>query len=340
MQTVAIVGLGYFSQFHQAAWDANADAELVAVADLDLSRAQQIADTYGARAFSDPVEMADELDPAIIDLVVPPVVHADLIRKLLRPGRTIICQKPFCTSPDEARAVAQDAKTAGVTLVIHENFRFQPWHRTTKSLLESGKLGHVHNAYFTVRPGDGRGPDAYLSRQPSFQRMPRFLIQETVVHQMDTLQYLLGPVTSVYADLTQINPAISGEDAGIVILTHKSGAKSIIDGNRHLDHIAKDRRRTMGELTIEGENGTVSLNGDGALSFRAFDTNTVTPVELTAPVDTTTFGGGCVAALISHVVDCTKTGKTPENTAHEYLGVMNLVEAAYQSAKEARKIDL
>ena len=144
--------------------------------------------------------------------------------------------------------------------------------------------------------------------------MPRFLVQETAVHQFDTFRFLFGPVTSVYADLRQLNPVIAGEDAGVVILTHANGTVSTFDGNRLADHIAKDKRRTMGELVIEGDGGTLSLNGDGELWFRAFRSNTVEPVQITEPVDLSQFGGGCVRALIDHVVADRKS--TRLNSSH------------------------
>ncbi|MEZ5799859.1 MAG: hypothetical protein R3D29_04465 [Nitratireductor sp.] len=86
-----------------------------------------------------------------------------------RPGLTIICQKPFCTSLAEARRTAMLAKERGAVLVIHENIRFQPWYRAIAEILTSGAIGQVYQAHFRLRPGDGQGKDAYLARQPAFR---------------------------------------------------------------------------------------------------------------------------------------------------------------------------
>ena len=53
---------------------------------------------------------------------------------------------------------------------------------------------------FRLRTGDGQGPDAYLSRQPYFQKMEHFLVHETAVHWIDTFRFLLGDINAVYAD--------------------------------------------------------------------------------------------------------------------------------------------
>jgi predicted dehydrogenase len=77
--------------------------------------------------------------------------------------------------------------------VVHENFRFQPWHREIKGLLEAGTVGtRLHSLTFRSRPGDGWGPGAYLNRQPYFRTMPRLLLHETGVPFIDTFRYLAG----------------------------------------------------------------------------------------------------------------------------------------------------
>lgn len=340
MKTVAVIGLGYFSQFHLNAWRANPSAQLVAVADTDTDRVAQAGERLNVAGYPDLGALLQATDPDIIDLVVPPPAHAALISQCLKPGRTIICQKPFCTSLTEAEAITARAEAAKTTLVIHENFRFQPWHREIKRILDGPRMGQVYSARFALRPGDGRGARAYLARQPSFQTMQRFLVQETAVHLLDVFRWLFGDIDSVYADLRQLNPVIAGEDTGTLILTHASGVNSVFDGNRLSDHIADDPRRTMGEMMIEGAGGTLSLDGNGRIWFRDFGAQKAEQVPITLPVDTSQFGGGCVAALIDHVVETKAQGQTPENTAREYLDVIRVCEAAYRSNTEGRRVDL
>lgn len=336
MIDVAVIGLGYFSQFHLASWCDMPETRVVAATDLDAARREWAHAEFGVPVV-DSVETALATNPQVVDIVAPPPAHADLIRASLAPGRLIICQKPFCTSLAEAQAITAEAEAAGARLVIHENFRFQPWHRTIKSVLDSGRMGKVYSARFMLRPGDGRGPDAYLDRQPAFQTMPRLLIHETGVHFIDLFRWLFGDITALYADLRQLNPALSGEDAGTLILTHESGAQSTFDGNRLADHATDAPRRTMGDMEVVGEGGTLTLNGYGQVHFRAFGTETAEPIPLIADPDDS-FGGGCVAALNAHVAAALTGRAALENEAKDYLPVIALTDLAYQSAQEGRKL--
>lgn len=230
------------------------------------------------------------------------------------------------------------AQQAGAQLVVHENFRFQPWYRAIKRVMDQGTLGTLHQATFRLRPGDGQGPQAYLDRQPYFQQMPRFLVHETAVHWIDTFRYLLGNPVSVYADLRRMNPAIAGEDAGYLLFEHPGGVCALFDGNRHLDHAADNKRRTMGEALFEGTNGSLSLLGDGSLWLRPFDAQDAQ--QVLAPDTHEGFGGDCVHALQSHVVHSINAGGVLENTATDYLRVIEIEDAVYRSASEGRRIGL
>lgn len=337
---VAVVGAGYFSQFHLRAWDEIPEVSLVAVCDLDAERLDAATRERDARGYHDLADLLDREAPDIVDIVAPPVAHADLIRASFHPGRTIICQKPFCRSVAEAKTVIEEAAEAETRLVVHENFRFQPWHRVLKAELDAGMLGTIYGARFALRPGDGRGPEAYLQRQPAFQNMQRFLIHETGVHFIDLFRWLFGPIDAVYADVRKLNPVISGEDTGILIFDHRSGTQTVFDGNRLVDHAADNRRKTMGEMVIEGEGGTVRLDGFGQIWLRRFGENEEQPVPVGMPVDEDAFGGGCVAYLIRHVVDGLVQGTPIENTASDYLEVMAIDDAAYASAGSGEKIRL
>lgn len=91
-----------------------------------------------------------------------------------------------------------DASTQSRTpLVVHENFRFTPWFRECRRLVDAGHFGRLHGISFRLRPGDGQGPHAYLDRQPYFQTMPQLLVRETAVHFIDSFRYLMGDVIAV-----------------------------------------------------------------------------------------------------------------------------------------------
>lgn len=330
---VACAGAGYFSRFHFGSWARLDDVEVVGACDLDVA----LAEATGHPAFSDLHAMLAEVRPDLLDIILPPVAHAEAIAAAVEHGVAwVICQKPFCRDLAEAERVTQMAEDAGMRLIVHENFRFQPWYRALKTRLDDGLIGRVQQLTFRLRPGDGQGPDAYLDRQPYFQTMTRFLVHETAVHWLDTFRFLCGEVDAVYADLRRVNPAIAGEDAGLIVMDHVSGIRTVFDGNRTLDHASDNLRRTMGEAWAEGDAGTIRLTGDGALWHRAFGAQAEACVL--EPSRHEGFGGDCVHALKRHVIAAIRHGAEVENEALDYLRVLALEEAVYRSAERHQKI--
>lgn len=342
--TVATVGAGYFAGFHVDGWLRNPDVVLAGLADLDTGKAERLlADRAGAghpvRIGADTGALLAAIRPDIIDIAAPPPAHLALIRQALDTGaRAIVCQKPFCGSLAEAREAVRLIQDSGRLVVVHENFRFQPWYRAIRDEIAAGRVGALYQIGFRLRPGDGRGPDAYLSRQPYFQKMPRFLIHETAVHWIDTFRFLMGEPDSVFADLRRLNPTIAGEDAGLLLFRYPDGRRAVFDGNRLVDHAAANTRFTMGECLVEGSAGVMALDGDGTLSFRPAGGREWQRIGGGYP--TGGFGGDSVYALQKHVSDHLRHGTPIENDAAGYLRNLEIEEALYDSAAAGRVVDV
>ena len=336
---IGVAGAGYFAQLHHKAWQRCTTAQLVAVADTRSDA--QVPD--GVPLLASVQQMLEQFTIDVLDIVTPPHTHRLMIQTALEYGvKKIICQKPFCTSFAEAEEMVVRAEQAGASLVIHENFRFQPWYRYLKEALQKHRFGEIYQFEFALRPGDGRGDDAYLERQPYFQQMPRFLIQETAVHFLDVFCFLFGRPTALYADIRKLNPVIAGEDAAQIILNFGSRMRAVFDGNRLSDHLSAQPRLTMGEAVMSCEAGTVSLYGDGSLHLRPHlsDQSEILLPAYSPGAGGDIFGGDCVYHLCQHALNAWLNGQNPENTAREYLEILRLVEISYQSAEKAKRITI
>jgi predicted dehydrogenase len=332
---VACTGTGYFSQFHYEAWKRMPGVDLVAVANRSPDKARAFAATYDIPSTFDSVaDMLDGAKPDVLDIITPPETHLAAIRDAASRSVFVICQKPFCRTLEEAEEAVGIGEAGGIGIAVHENFRFQPWHRELKRLLDEGRIGDPYQMTFRMRPGDGQGPDAYLGRQPYFQKMPRFLVHETAIHMIDVFRFLMGDITGVYADLRRLNPVIAGEDAGIAVFDFANGVKGLFDGNRLSDHKAENRRLTMGELWIEGSHGVLTLDGDGAIFWRPHGSNVDEPVPYTW--QKIGFAGDCVFETQRHIVAHIVDGTPLMNSARDYLTNIRIENAVYQSAQDRR----
>ncbi len=329
---VAVVGAGYFASFHLEGWR-DCGADVVALCDLDQTRLQPMADRFAVpKTYTDALQMMQAERPTLVDVVLPPQAQAPVVQAALALGLPVICQKPFGTDLAQARAMAAAAAAQAVPLVVHENFRFTPWFRECRRLVDAGHLGRLHSISFRLRPGDGQGPRAYLDRQPYFQTMPQLLVRETAVHFIDTFRYLMGEVRAVTARLRRLNPVIAGEDAGLIVFEFDDDRSGLFDGNRLNDHVASNPRLTMGEMWLEGAAGVLRLDGQARLWFKPHGG----PEEEhryergATGIAGRAFGGACTA-LQAHVLQHLQRGTALENSAADYLQNLVVQAAVYRS---------
>ena len=338
----AVVGAGYFSQFHYEAWSRIDAVNLAACCDLEIEKAKEVALQHGVGHSFETLEamldsMAQQNIPLdFIDVVTGPSTHREIIETILRrksdhPNLTIICQKPL--APDYAAAVdlVETCEAAEVPLVVHENFRFQPWYREIKKLLASGVIGStLHTITLRHRAGDGWGEGAYLNRQAYFRTMPRMLVFETGIHAVDCFRYLMGDITKAFAHMRRLNPVIIGEDTAVGMFQFSNGGIGVYDANRFNECNGEDSRYTFGELLIEFDGGTIRSYLDGKITIQKLGQS---ETEHKYQPSRHGFAGDCVFAAQTHFAEVMLAGKGDfETEARAYLSSLAVQEAMYRSA--------
>ncbi len=324
----ALAGAGFFAQFHAEAWSRIPGARILAVADPDGARAEEFARRWNIpAAYASAEEMLDRERPDFLDIVTRPETHRALALAAASRRIHVICQKPMAPSQEECRDMVRACAEAGVRLVVHENWRWQPWYREARRLVDAGECGRVFYLGFRMRTGDGRGPAPYPA-QPYFRDMPRLLIYETLIHFLDTFRFLAGEIASVYCTTRRVNPIIAGEDCAVIQVRFANGADGLIDANRISGPPVPEA--TFGELRIEGDRGMIRMTPDGDLRITRYGES-----ERPHPFDkpATGYKGDSVLSMQRHFIECLATGRPAESEGKLYLETtMAAVEACYRSA--------
>jgi predicted dehydrogenase len=318
-----IIGCGFFGQIQLEAWQRIPEAEIATACDIDLQRAQNTA----PRAYSSAEQMLQRERLDFVDIATRPEAHLPLVRLAAMHHIPVICQKPMAPSWGEVIEMVETAEAYNVPLMIHENWRWQPWYRVTKQLIERGEIGQPIAYWFRTVKRDGAGAAPYPN-QPYFRQMPRLLIYETLVHHIDTARFLFGDIKSMFAHARRINSAIAGEDRALLIVSHQRTLEGTIDGHRYLD--PEPDGPAMGEAGFEGEQGRIYIaaTGDVYRNGRKIWMNDVT----------WGYRGDSVGATQRHFIACLKSGEPFETNARDYLKTFGAVEAAYRSVSEGRAI--
>ena len=332
------MGAGYFSRFQYEAWSRIPEVEIAAIYNRTEEKARALMTQFGIpRYYGDWREMLDRERPDFVDIITPPETHEEMCGYAAVRGVNVICQKPLAPTLEISRRIVESACCAGVRFMVHENWRWQPWYREIKRIQESGAIGEFTHIHFLTRLGDGWGENAYLDRQPFFRDYPRLLIYETGVHFIDMFRYLLGEVTSVYAQLRRLNPVIRGEETGQVFFRFAGGATAIWDANRYNEVESPSPRYTFGTMCIDAMGGHLTLDTEANLRIKPLGQ---AGEDVQYPHANINFAGDCVYALQRHFVDCMREGREFESNGEDYLRTLAVVDAIYESAAKGEVVRL
>jgi len=331
------IGAGYFSQFHFEAWQRIDEVEIVGVCDSVLERAEQIVITYGfKKAYTSVEEMFLSEKPDFVDIITPPESHLELCKLAVTRNVHIICQKPLAPTLKEAIEIESLVAASSVRMMVHENFRFQPWHRELKKLLELNIIGEkLHTINLRMRMGDGWQTDAYMNRQPYFREMERLLIYETGIHFIDVFRYLGGEITEVYAKLKTLNNNIKGEDFAWVNFDFANGGLGFLDANRYNENTSENPRLTFGTVLIEGDKGSLRLYDDGKITVQLLGKQ---EHEHNYRFIKKNFAGDCVFATQQHFVSSLVSQTPFETNVSSYIPNILVLEKIYESSKRSAPI--
>ena len=341
---VGLVGCGFFARNHLEAWRAlGPRARLAAVCDQDPQRAEACAREFGARAYTSLEEMLERERLDFVDLVTPPAAHRALVERVAAFGLPVICQKPLAPSLEEARAMVQACREAGVRLMVHENFR---WQRPMRELRRRAEgLGRLFFGRISFRSAH----DVYRA-QPYLAQDPRFILLDLGVHLLDLARFFFGEFEGLYCHTGRVHPGIRGEDVATVLLRSRQGAACVVE----LSYASRLEEELFPQTLVhlEGERGSLCL-GPGyrltevrdpvAEGFRSgregleVERREVPP--LSPPWGQPPFEAiqESVLRIQEHWLDCLDRGEEPETSGEDNLRTLELVFACYRSAEGGRE---
>jgi predicted dehydrogenase len=321
---VGLAGAGWVSRHHLEAWATLHDrAIVVAIADPVQSAAVTRAEQYGIPSvYASAEAMLDDADLDALDIAAPREQHVPLCRLAAAGGVAILCQKPLAPTYDEAAALV--AELGGrVRLMVHENWRFRPHYRHIRAWLADGRIGDIRTVLLTVLTSgllpDASGARPALVRQPMLAGLERMLLMEIMIHHVDTLRFLLGPLVLDSARLGAGCAAIRGEDRASLLLRAAGGAVSLVGDFMAHGHPPDQRDR----LEILGTTGSILLHDDMLRLAGASEEH----ITLDLPANYSASYRGAIGHFVDRLID----GGEFETDAVDNLETLAIVEAAYRS---------
>jgi predicted dehydrogenase len=334
----AVLGCGFWSKFQIGAWSELEDAELVAVYNRTLTKAQKIAEYFNVpRVYDNPEDLFSNEKLDFVDIITDVDTHASFVEMAVKQGvKHIICQKPMAPDFETAKSMVKTCHEAGVNLYVHENYRWQAPVRRFKQIIDSGIIGKPFKARVSFLSGF-----PVFDNQPFLKELDHFILTDMGSHVFDVCRFLFGECDELWCRTKAITPGIKGEDVAVIMMDMKNGMPVYTEMS-YASIVEHDTFSTL-NILVEGEKGSVFL-GPG------FEIRTTTRQGTDSEiVKFPSYSWADPDYIVNHesgiqinrniLNDIRGIGKA-ENTGDDNFESVKLVWASYKSAKTGEIVNL
>jgi myo-inositol 2-dehydrogenase/D-chiro-inositol 1-dehydrogenase len=327
---IAVIGTGRMGSVHVRNLARKIpEANLVALCDLRLEVAQELADELGIkRVVRDYNELLVDKSIDAILIATNTDTHAHIVQDVARAGKHIFCEKPPALDLADVDAMLAAVEQAGVKLQLGFNRRFDKSFQRVHEIVASGEIGHPCMVHIVAR--DPEPPSI------EFTRTSGGMFFDMTIHDFDMARYQCGDVEEVYAignvlvapDYKQFGDL----DTTIVTLKFKNGAIGEIDNSRQAVY-GYDQR-----LEVFCSNGSAQAENESEHTVVKADKQGYHSARL--PHFFMDRYASCYVEEVRQFVECVRDDKPVPVTGEDGRAAVVLGYAAWKSYRENRSVKI
>jgi UDP-N-acetyl-2-amino-2-deoxyglucuronate dehydrogenase len=339
-----IIGCGWVASAH--AWGIRSlhddDVRLVAVADKDLQRAEQLAGEFGIEVvYADYRDLLARSDINAISVCLPDWLHREVTVAAARAGKHVLCEKPLALDLAGANEMVRECARSGVELGLIMNHRYFPDNIRARQIIGEGALGRplfgsvIHASGLT---GNANGTSPWRGRRGL---AAGGVLSTQAIHFLDLLLWFAGPVGAVKAwtKTLVLGDQQDHEDTAAIALRLQSGALATLvtsSGSPIMDDFTGTR------IEVHGSDGYLMLEGDRLRMLQTRKDYAVPDVKLPQVPEGAQgvlFGVGHIYE-VADFVKAVREGREPPVPGTDGRHLMAVLDAAYASARGSEEISI
>ena len=333
-----IIGAGLIADFHAKAIQSLPNARLIGICGSNPVKVSLLASKYSCKAFMNPQELLNTSEIEIVTVATPSGAHMEPSIEAARFGKHVICEKPLEISLSRIDRMIKAHELAGTRLGGIFNYRFNDTIQILKQAVDNGRFGTI--TYASVHVPWWRNEAYYKDSWHGTSVLDGGgALMNQAIHMIDILQYLMGPVESLYAYVATLAHQIEVEDTAAAVLQFRNKALGVIYGTT-ASYPGQFRR-----LEITGTRGTV-IQVENSFKVWQFADQTHSDNEIFNSFSAIEGGGGVSdpgaipfephARNIAAFINSVETGKSFEVEGTEARKAVEIILSIYSSALEKK----
>jgi predicted dehydrogenase len=346
-----IIGCGVIGRIHAEAISSLPDAQLVAVADVIPKRAHELAEKFHVTPYGDFQEMLAHEELDVVDICTPSGLHREHACQVMRSGRHVIVEKPMEISRAAIEEMLRVQQETGVKLAVISQHRFDPVTRQVHDLVEEQAFGRLVQGLAIIPWWRSQAYYDSGAWRGTWELDGGGVLMNQSIHSIDLLQWLMGPVRSVFAYTDTLVHRMETEDVAVAVLRFANGALGTIAATTGAYPGVSTR------IEIYGDKGSAVIEDDqlSYLHLARDDREEVGPYGGGAPgkraqrtenADTSAAQDPAALAIRSHalqiedMIRAIREDGTPLLDGHAAKHPVEIILAIYESARTHKEVTL
>ena len=334
---VAVVGCGRISKNHFDSIEKHQkDMVLVSICDSNKPVLDGHKLKYKANAYLDLIDMLKNEKLDLVVLCTPSGVHADQTELCASYHINVMTEKPMATRWSDGIRMVRACDNASVQLFVVKQNRRNSTLQLLKRAVSEGRFGKIHMVHLNVF---WTRPQEYYD-QASWRGTWEFdggAFMNQASHYVDLLDWLIGPIEKVQA-MMSTTLDIEVEDTGVLNVKWRNGAL----GSMSVTMLTYPKN-LEGSITILGETGTVRVGGVAVNDIQHWEFEKTKDYDKEikeANYQTTSVYGFGHPLYYKNIIDVFHGEAEPETDGREGLKSLELLIAAYLSARDGKTVSL
>lgn len=338
---VAIFGCGFIANIHMESYHRFVPgAKVVAVYGRNKEKAKAFAQTHGVDAYYDDIdELLQSCDCEVVDICIPNYAHYEACIKSAKAGKHVIIEKPIALTLEQADEMIAECKKAGKKLMYAEELCFAPKYERVRMLVESGAVGKL---YMIKQAEKHSGPHSRWFYDKELAGGG--VMMDMGCHALAWFRWILGgnpKVKSVYASMATVMHNTDCDDNTVTMVEFENGVLGVAEDSWAKHGGMDDRIEVYGD---KGVSYADLFRGNSALTYSTdgYDyamEKAGSSKGWTFTVYEEAFNQGYPQEL-AHFIDCVRNDLEPKVTGEDGKAVLEMIYAAYESAKTGKKVEL
>lgn len=338
---VALFGYGFIASIHMESYQRFVtDAEVVAVYGRNLEKAKAFAIKHQIPNYYDDIEkLLKECECDVVDICLPNYLHHGACMQAANAKKHIIIEKPLAMTLEQGNEMVAICKQNNCKLMYAEELCFAPKYERVRELVDAGAVGKI---YMLKQAEKHSGPHSRWFYEPEYAGGG--VMMDMGCHALAWMRWILGgnpKVKSVYATMQTVMHDTLCEDNAVTIVEFENGVIGIAEDSWAKHGGMDDRIEVYGD---KGVSYADLFRGNAALTYSVdgYDyamEKAGSSKGWTFTVFEEAFNQGYPQEL-AHFIECVRKDLPPKVTGEDGLCVLEMLYAAYESARIGEKVML